>query len=90
MHLMKVLVMDEDEERAADLTGRAVKKAEEKKVHIIGPSDDSVAKLNDIYRKSFYVKNADYNVLTGIKDDIEKMCESDEGTKGHIEFGFDD
>ncbi len=46
---------------------------------VIGPADESVAKINDIYRKALYVKHPDVRVLTSIKNLTEQYIEINTG-----------
>ncbi len=90
MHLLKVLVRDEDEERAQKTVNEASEIAVKSGAHVIGPSDDGISKLNDVYRKSFMVKSDDYEELTKIKDSIEEMAKNEAESCADIEFDFDE
>jgi primosomal protein N' (replication factor Y) len=48
-------------------------------VQILGPVDEPVAKISDIYRKVLYVKYKDGQVLTKIKNKVEQYIEINEG-----------
>lgn len=48
---------------------------------VIGPSDEAVAKINDIYRKAMYVKHENPKVLTAIKNTAEQYIEINTGFK---------
>ena len=41
------------------------------RIQLIGPTDATVAKVNDIYRKVIYVKTAEYATLVFLKDKLE-------------------
>lgn len=56
------------------------------KVLVIGPCDASIVKIQDIYRRVIYVKALDYNILTKIKDHIEKM---EEISRSNVRVSFD-
>ena len=43
-----------------------------KKSVIIGPTDPSVVKVKDYYRKLVYIKNANYDILLDIQKKIEE------------------
>ena len=98
MHLMKILVKDENEKNADQLMDRIYRTIYSKshqlnEVHFIGPSDDSISRINDIYRKCLHVKSPEYETLILIKDMVEEMCqrEKEKGElTGFIEFGFDE
>ncbi len=58
-------------------------------VHIIGPTSPSVTKVNDVYRKIIYMKHADYSVLIGMKDKLEKYIEINPGFRDlRVQFDF--
>ncbi len=46
---------------------------------IIGPGDETVAKINDIYRKVLYIKHPRERVLTMMKEKVEQYIEMNEG-----------
>ncbi|MDY3917500.1 MAG: primosomal protein N' [Candidatus Limivivens sp.] len=46
---------------------------------IIGPADENVAKINDVYRKVIYVKQEEERVLTMLKAKAEQYMEINEG-----------
>ncbi len=56
---------------------------------IIGPAPAGIGKVNDIYRFVFYVKNADYEVLIGIKDILEEQIHKIDMRQINIQFDFD-
>ena len=39
---------------------------------IIGPTEPSVSKVKDYYRKLVYIKNANYDILLNIQKKIEE------------------
>ena len=46
---------------------------------ILGPSDEPVARINDVYRKVIYAKQADERKLTAFKNKLEQYIEMNEG-----------
>ena len=46
---------------------------------VIGPADEAVAKINDIYRKAIYVKHPEPGALTAMKNVIEQYVEINTG-----------
>ena len=52
---------------------------EKKAVKIFGPVSESIGKIQDEYRKVIYIKAEEQNVLTGIKNKLEKYMELNEG-----------
>ncbi len=60
----------------------------QKMLAIIGPADAGIARINDVYRKVIYLKHLDNNVLIQIKDNLEKLIETD-GRFDDINVSFD-
>ncbi|MCR5508213.1 MAG: primosomal protein N' [Lachnospiraceae bacterium] len=54
---------------------------------LIGPSDATVGRINDIYRKLFYLKAPDMSVIVRIRDAAEKY--TDEHREKGIRVSFD-
>ena len=57
-------------------------------IQVIGPTDASVAKINDVYRKVIYIKSKSYELLAVLKDGIEKDRAERNAQESHIEFDF--
>ena len=57
-------------------------------IQLIGPADETIAKVNDIYRKVIYMKTSDYVALICIKDGIEQAVKADTAMK-HANISFD-
>lgn len=49
------------------------------KASVIGPADEPVAKINDVYRKALYIKHADGRILTAVKNVVEQYIEINTG-----------
>ena len=93
-HMLTVLASGED----AALLGQGMefirKFAEricpDKELHIIGPADAAVGKVNDIYRKVFRLKHEDGKLLLDMKDKIEKYIEINSGfRKLYIQYDME-
>ena len=93
-HMLTVLASGED----AALLGQGMefirKFAEricpDKRLHIIGPADAAVGKVNDIYRKVFRLKHEDGKLLLDMKDKIEKYIEINSGfRKLYIQYDME-
>ena len=56
--------------------------AQRYEANVIGPADETVAKINDIYRKVIYVKHVRANALTAMKNIIEQYIEINTGFQG--------
>lgn len=62
----------------------------DKGLHIIGPADAAVGKVNDIYRKVFRLKHEDGKLLLDMKDKIEKYIEINSGfRKLYIQYDME-
>lgn len=55
---------------------------------VIGPADEAVARINDVYRKAMYVKHMDTKVLTTIKNVVEQYIEINTGFR-EIRISFE-
>ena len=59
------------------------------RLQIIGPADEPVAKVADMYRKVLYVKQEDLEYLLKIKEQLERYIEINSGFKNiRIQFDF--
>ncbi|MDD6290824.1 MAG: primosomal protein N' [Lachnospiraceae bacterium] len=38
---------------------------------LVGPADAAISRINDVFRKVIYMKSAGYEMLVGLKDDLE-------------------
>lgn len=60
-------------------------------IRIFGPADESIAKIQDVYRKVVYLKGNSASELIGIKNKLEKYIEVNEGYKNvGIQFDMND
>lgn len=61
----------------------------ERRLQMIGPADEPVAKVADMYRKVLYVKHEDLGQLLRVKDQLERYIEINSGFKNiRIQFQF--
>ena len=72
---------DEDHlQKAMEYLVKVTERMPEKRaVKIFGPVSESIGKIQDEYRKVIYIKAEEQNVLTGIKNKLEKYMELNEG-----------
>ena len=89
MHIMKVTGLSENEDEAYGILDDAINIAKTHRVQVIGPADDGLSRINDIYRKCLLVKTDDHKELIRIKDEIEEARERKKDTSGWIDFDFD-
>ncbi len=58
-------------------------------LQMIGPADEPVSKVADMYRKVLYVKHEDMEQLLAAKDKLEQYIEINSGFKNiRIQFQF--
>ena len=90
--MMSVHCASEDADRlavAVDYLARFVRQAASRcGASVIGPSDEAVAKINDVYRKALYVKHEQPKTLTAIKNLVEQYIEMNTGFNG-IRINFE-
>ena len=55
------------------------KVAQRYEVTVIGPADEAVARISDVYRKAMYLKHPDFRVLTAVKNVVEQYIEINSG-----------
>ncbi len=93
-HLLAVLMTGEDEgylEMAARYLKEFAVRADKRKcLQIIGPASPYVGKVNDLYRRIFYIKSEEDRLLIEAKDKMEQYIEINKGfEKVRIQFDFD-
>ena len=72
-YTFKPIIELEELNKCASETVKVIKsEAAFKKSMIIGPTDPSVSKVKDYYRKLVYIKNANYDILLNIQKKIEE------------------
>ena len=91
-HLLAILLSGEDEillETAGEYLKKYAEKVNRRQIAIIGPASPYVGKVTDVYRRVLYLKHADYEVLTDMKDKLEQYIEINSGfAKLRIQFDF--
>ncbi len=61
----------------------------EKEVQLIGPADEAVAKINDMYRRVLYIRGADGQLLSKIREQLERYIEINKGFASmYIQYDF--
>ncbi|MBR5407033.1 MAG: primosomal protein N' [Lachnospiraceae bacterium] len=96
-HMLAVVAESADEENARtylnalaeSLKSDIIKGCYGPDARLIGPADAAVGKINDIYRKLFYVKARDISVLTGIKDSAEEYLNANKCKGLRVTFDMD-
>lgn len=93
-HMLAVLIVSRIQEEGKRLSEEMtiLVKAEMKEIkglHVIGPTEAAIGKLNDLYRHVFYVRHEDYQVLVEAKDRLETFCRERELKNQMVQFDFD-
>lgn len=93
-HLLAMLISSESEEllnlASEYLKEYANKYKKSQMLRIIGPASPYVGKVNDIFRKIIYLKDAEYDNLIDIKNKLEQYIEVNSGfQKVRVQFDFD-
>ncbi len=59
------------------------------KMQVIGPADAAISKVNDIYKKVLYIKDADYGKLVAVKNRLEDYISGEPVFKNvSVQFDF--
>lgn len=100
-HMLVVLCAAKEEHEAQEAAERLTAHLKEQepalgmdvplaeRVLLVGPADAAVAKVNDIYRKVIYLRNADYQKLVFLKDVVERFTAGNPDYKDiMIQFDF--
>ncbi len=96
-HLLQIMIEDKDPARAEKTASGiaafameyAKNKAGDSLIQVIGPSDDRIAKMKDVYRKAVYVKSPDREQLALLKDEVENDRSERQDFASRVEFDFD-
>ncbi len=56
---------------------------------VLGPAPDSISRLKDFYRQVFYVKDADYERLSDVKDALEEWRRVHPVGNTSVQYDFD-
>lgn len=91
-NMLAILISSDKEEKAyqgAMMLKNQMDKMELEQTVIIGPSDCTISKINDIYKKVIYIKQKKYNKLVQIKDILEKYIDKNDSYKNiNVQFDF--
>ncbi len=60
----------------------------EERLRLIGPADAGISKINDVYRKVYYIKSENYGRLTHIKDFVENILYEEKYKNVTIQYDF--
>ncbi len=92
-HMLAVHVSSGDEEKltvAMTYLRRFLERiAPEGEVQLIGPADEAVAKINDMYRRVLYVKGESGQLLSKLREQMERYIEINKGFASmYIQYDF--
>lgn len=93
-HMLAVLIVSQIQERGKALGEQMTNLVNTEKehtegLHVIGPAEATIGKLNDLYRHVFYVRHESYQVLVEVKDRLEAFCRQQELKHQTVQFDFD-
>ncbi|MDE6916909.1 MAG: primosomal protein N', partial [Lachnospiraceae bacterium] len=92
-HMMAVLVLSEEEQAGAGRAGKLVEQTKQqfadRRPVVVGPTEASIGKINDVYRFVFYIKHREYQVLTDIRDALEQTIHAMRWNADSVQFDFD-
>ena len=92
-HMLAVHVSSAEEEKL-DMAMAYLKRfleriMPEKEVQLIGPADEAVAKINDMYRRVLYIKGENSQLLSRIREQMERYIEINKGFASmYIQYDF--
>ena len=92
--MIEIMISGEIEEQSAVaieyIKKYILKISKDQQLSVIGPTDASVAKINDRYRKVLYLKHECQDELKRIRDEVERYIEINSGFKDlYIQFELD-
>ena len=97
-NLLLVMCTSEDEKKLQFASEKIVRRLQEtldteeifhkKAIHMVGPADATIARVNDVYRKVIYIKTKDYQDLVLLKDRLEYYMK-DNKDFGQVSVQFD-
>lgn len=93
-HMLAVLIISQIQEQGQSLSEEMTTLVNEEMkdrqgLHVIGPAEASIGKLNDLYRHVFYLRHEEYQVLVEAKDRLEAFCREREMKNQIVQFDFD-
>lgn len=91
-NILAVLISSDKEEQAqqgAVLLKNRIDEMQLSQTIVIGPSDCTIAKVNDIYKKIIYIKQKRYETLIQVKNSMEQYIEKNDKYKNvNVQFDF--
>ena len=92
-HMLAILAVSGEEAQGSGVLGTFAGMVRErygndKSLYIIGPAQAAVARINDLYRHTLYLKHPDYERLVQIKDMLEAYGKEQDFRNLNIQFDF--
>lgn len=91
-NLLAILLTSLEEEKLNDFSEeikRRIMAEAVENISVIGPAQASVSKIQDYYRKVIYIKHENYDILTKVKDSIERFVKDQKKNQEcYIQFDF--
>ncbi len=91
-NLLAILMTSLEEKKLNDFSEeikRRIMAEPVENIAVIGPAQATVSKLQDYYRKVIYIKHENYDILTKVKDSIERFVkEQKKNQECYIQFDF--
>ena len=85
-HLVTLHISGPDEEKLAAactyLQRFALRLSKDRQVRVLGPADEPISKVQDIYRKTLYLKGMDQEMLRILRDKLQQYIQINEGFRG--------
>ena len=89
-HMLKILIEDRNPDRSSAMASDMANVVKSSGVGmVIGPAQDSIWKIKDIYRNVFYVRHTDPEVLADDKDLLENWRRENPTGSTQVQFDFD-
>ncbi len=92
-HLLAIRLRGGEQEQvriASEYMGRLCHAAKIGGVQVIGPTDETIARINQVYRRILYIKHADYRILVRLKDLMEEYVRLNNGfDRLQVQYNFD-
>lgn len=90
-NLLNIMIQSDCEEKIERLSkdiADVIRKANDKRVVILGPVDATIKKINNVYRKVIYLKAREYATLVEWKNNIEEYRRNTDYRDGSVGFDF--
>ncbi|MCD7826463.1 MAG: primosomal protein N' [Clostridiaceae bacterium] len=89
-NILEIMVFSGMQEKARELSGQLQKEVSGwEGIQVLGPTDASILKMRDVYRRVLYIKSADYQLLCQVKNHCEAFLREQENYRDcRLTFDF--